>query len=271
MRGFQESKRPEGLIVHPLPEDFRLMRKALIPMLASLALCGAATTALVISTARAQPNTTGHKPMMVAAASNIELAANDAPSDAPPLPPRSLRQRDPAEMAARMKQMCQDGYAREAGELTYVETRLALTAAEQPLFERWKEAKLGIARRHADQCAQRPVRQRQAGAQGAPSQPGAGRPGPDEMMAREEDRLKERLADIEAERPALGALYNALSPEQKREIIHAGMRGGEPGGMMHRPMFADAMGPHGPMGGPPGMGPRGMEGPPGAPPPPPGQ
>ena len=71
------------------------MRKALIPMLASLALCGAATTALVISTARAQPNTTDHKPMMVAA-SGVELAANDAPADAPPLPPRNMRQRDPA-------------------------------------------------------------------------------------------------------------------------------------------------------------------------------
>jgi hypothetical protein len=239
------------------------MRKALIPMMVSLALCGAATTALIISTARAQPEINSHKPMLVAANSdlpNVQLAANDAPPDAPP-PPRGLRQRDPAEMAARIKQMCQDGYAREAGDLTYIETRLSLTPAEQPLFARWKEAKLAIARRHADKCAERPVPERQAKAQGeTPQQRMADRPGPDDMMAREEDRLKERLADIEAERPALGAFYKVLSPEQKMELIHAGMRGDEHG-MMHRPMCADAMGPHGPMGGPPGM-----MGPPGAPP-----
>jgi hypothetical protein len=247
------------------------MRKALIPMLASLALCGAATTALVISTARAQPSPADHKPMMVAA-SGVQLAANDAPPGAPDAPPpRSLRQRDPAEMAARMKQMCQDGYAREAGELTYLETRMTLTSAEQPLFEHWKEAKLGIARRHADQCASRPMPQRQAEADGKPGQAGTERPSPDDMMAREEDRLKERLADIEAERPALGAFYAALSPEQKMEMTHAGMRGQDSHEMMHRPMFADAMGPHGPMGGPPGMdGPNRM-GPPDAPLPPPGQ
>ena len=68
-------------------------------------------------------------------------------------------------------------------------------------------------------------------------------------MAREEDRLKERLADLEAERPALEAFYNALSPAQKMEMARGAMRDGmdrrmgERGrdGMMMRPhMFADA-------------------------------
>ena len=72
------------------------MRKALIPMLASLVLCGAATTALVISSARAQPSP--HNPLMVTAP-GVQLAANDS---APP-PPRGMRDRDPAEMATRMK------------------------------------------------------------------------------------------------------------------------------------------------------------------------
>ena len=40
------------------------MRKALVPMLASLALCGGATVALIASNAHAQPE--GKKPMMVA-------------------------------------------------------------------------------------------------------------------------------------------------------------------------------------------------------------
>jgi hypothetical protein len=152
--------------------------------------------------------------------------------------------------------MCQDQLARQSGQLAYLETKLDLTAAQQPLFQRWKEARLGIARHHADQCAQRPERQAQA-SRGQPNTAG-----PADRLAREEDRLKQRLADIEAERPALEAFTNALSPEQKMEL----MRGEMPGGMMmRRSRFAQAMGP-GMMGQEP-MGQGMMDRPPGAPPP----
>ena len=88
------------------------MHKALIPMLASLALCGAATTAMVMSTAHAQPSP--HKPMMV------------AQTDTAPPPParRGFTRPAPADIADRMKQMCQDQVARETGRLAYLETRL---------------------------------------------------------------------------------------------------------------------------------------------------
>ena len=239
------------------------MRKALIPMLVSLALCGAATTAMVMSSARAEPGP--HKPLLVAVNANpdMQLAANDAPPDV--APPRNLRQRSLEDIAARMKQMCNDGYARQAAQLTYLETSLQLTAAERPLFQRWKDAKLTVAHRDADNCAQRPVPQRSANADRQAPNPGT-------MMARQEDRLKQRLADIETERPALEAFYEALSPAQKMEMIRAatpgGMgRGGRGGMMMRHPMFADAMGPRGPMaGGPMDRGPMGEH--PMAPPPP---
>jgi LTXXQ motif family protein len=248
---------------------FSPMRKALIPMLASLALCGAATTAMVISSANAQPGP--HKPMMVAmTAPDTELAANDSPPDgAPPGDPRrDLRQQAPGDMAARMKLMCQDLYARQSGRLAYLEAKLNLTAAEQPLFLRWKDATLGVARRQADQCAPRP--QRQGTAQGRqPAQQGQTRanrtmPSPADRMAREEDRLKERLADIQAERPALEVFYNALSPEQKMELAR-GERGDDRRGMMRHSRFAEAMGPRGPMGQRPMMGPPGPPDGPGAP------
>jgi hypothetical protein len=224
------------------------MRKALIPMFASLALAGAAATAMVISSAHAQPGP--HKPLMVAmtATPGLEMAANDTPpGDARPL--RGLGRPAPGDIAARIKQMCQDQVARQTGQLAYLETKLNLTAAEQPLFQRWKEARLGIARRHADQCAQRPARQAAQAPQGQTSQGQASqrqaartaRPGPADRMAREEDRLKLRLADIEAERPALEAFTNALSPEQKMELMRGEMGG--PRGMMMRRRFADAMGP----------------------------
>ena len=66
----------------------------------------------------------------------------------------------------------------------------------------------------------------------------------------EETMLKRRLADIDAERPSITALYAALTPEQKQELGHAGMHGmGERMGMMgrHHGMGPGPMG-HGPMG-----------------------
>ena len=92
------------------------------------------------------------------------------------------------------------------------------------------------------------------------------RPSVIDHLAREEDMLKDRLADLQAERPALEALYNTLTPDQRNDLGHDGMRGGmgRPGGRMMMGM----MGHRGPMG--PGMGPMG-HGPADAPPPPPPQ
>lgn len=241
------------------------MRKALLPMLVSLALCGAATTAMVMSSAHAAPEP--HKPLMVAATSpaDLQLAANDAPD----APPRDLRRRAPADFAARLKEMCNDGYARQTAQLAYLENSLQLTAAERPLFARWKDAKLAIAHRHADNCAQR-VSQRSARRDNqqrdTQGQTDRARPGPADRMAREEDRLKERLADLQSERPALEAFYNALSPNQKMQLARDGTEERRGEMMRHHRMFADAMGPRGQMGGSMDGGPMG--GRPMGPPPP---
>ena len=77
-------------------------------------------------------------------------------------------------------------------------------------------------------------------------------------MAREEDMLKRRLADLDAERPALATLYNALNQGQRDGLM-------EPGGgrIVVRRILAD-MGPPpgamtrgGPVPVPPGMAPDG--------------
>ena len=209
------------------------MRKALLPMIASLALCGAATAAMVASSAEAQPET--HNPMMMTPVADTQLAQNDAgPRNGPP--PRDLRRRDTGDMAARMKQMCQDQVARETGQLAYLQTRLQLTPAQQSAFQHWQQVKLTIAHRQADNCAQRPAPQRTQDQVRT-------RPSPSDVMGREEDQLKQRLADIQAERPAMEALYNALSPEQRTQLV----RGDRP----ERHMFADARGQRGRMGPPP--------------------
>jgi len=213
-------------------------------MLVSLALCGAATTAMVISSAKAQPSP--HAPQMVSTATptGIQLAQNDATPPPDGTPQRDLRGRDNSgDIAARMKQRCQDGYARESGTLAYLQARLELTSSQQSLFQRWQQAKLGIAHRRADACARRPMPTRNQGQTRT-------MPAPAAIMSLEEDRLKQRVADIEAERPSLDALYNALSPQQRIELARASRPHDMGPGRRDSRRFADARGPRGPMGGP---------------------
>jgi hypothetical protein len=217
------------------------MRKALIPTAAALALCGAATAAMVVSTAHAQPGP--RAPMMVAQADNPAPLNASRPG---------LNRRTPAEIGQRLNELCQDMVARQTGDLAYLETRLSLTASQQPLFQRWKDAKLAIARRHADQCGQRvntrlAERQPAQNGQAGQNAPRFNRQDPAGRMTLEEDRLKQRLTDIGTEKPSLEALYNVLSPDQKMAFERTGMRGR---GMMNGRRFAFAGGPRGPMGGP---------------------
>ncbi len=136
--------------------------------------------------------------------------------------------------------MCQDAYAHQVGDMAYLETRLSLTSAQQASFDRWKSARLDVAKRGRSRL--RHPRFSPAGANPA---------SPMDGMAREEDMLKRRLADLQAERPALAAFYNSLTDTQKAVLTHPG-----PEAMMgrHR-MFADAILPSR-RGGGPGMGGR---------------
>jgi hypothetical protein len=227
-------------------------------MLASLALCGAATVALIATNARADQ--TARKPMMIALATQSGLAPHTTaapPSDGGQgaMPMR--------EMGARREQMCHDMYAGKVGELAFLEAKLSLDAKQAPLFDRWKQTSLDIAKQREALCANRqPLRT--AGERGQ-------RSSIVDRLTREEDMLKRRLSDIEAERPALAALYGALTPQQKEEFGRGGMhgmgrhrmmmgmmdrhpgmmrRGGQMDGRMGEPM-GGPMRDRGPMGAPP--------------------
>ena len=169
------------------------------------------------------------------------------------------------DMGARRGQMCHDMYAGKVGELAFLEAKLSLDAKQAPLFDRWKQTTLDIAKQHEAACTGREPR-RAAGMRGQ-------RPTIVDRLTREEDMLKKRVADIEAERPALTALYGALTPQQKEEFGRGGM--GRMGhmhmmmGMMDRHPGMMRRGPMG-MGGPMG-GPAGPDGRPPEPPPPPAQ
>jgi hypothetical protein len=253
------------------------MRKALLPMIASLALCGAATGALIATNASAAG--TPKKPLMVAMVTNPPLGMNTAAPMPDGPPPGALMDAPPGEMGgpmggppdgrmgerfrAHMAQMCKDIYAHKVGEIAFLEARLALTPAQTPAFAHWKQVNLDIAQHHSGECSTRTAKfaERMSGKAGNAAHE-RGTPG--ERLAREEEHLKTRLADIEAERPVLDALYNTLTPDQRRELGHGGDFGHEGGrfmaGMGHRGF--------GPMRGP---GPMGPHGPADAPPPPPPQ
>ncbi len=226
------------------------MRKTLLPMVASLALCGAATAALVATTARAEQS--GRKPMMIAQA---------APSDGPEIAAPRQEDGSPSKMQdgmMRREHICKDLYARKAGALAFLEAKLSLSAKQAPLFARWKQTSLDVAKQHESDCSAHEPR---TGTRGH-------RLNVVDRLTREEDRLKKRLADIQAERPALTAFYDSLTPAQKDEFGRGGMR--HMAGRMH--MMLGMMGrPHRGMG--PGMNRGPMEhGPMGeAPPPPPAQ
>jgi hypothetical protein len=194
------------------------MRKALIPMLASLALCGAGTAALIASDGRAQASP--RKPVMVALLGDFLVAQN-----LPDTPPNGMgASRD---FAPDPRQFCDERYAGEVGRMAYLETRLHLTDAEQPLFAHWKDVRLDNAKRQATDCAAR------TGADPDRADPVA-------RMGREEAMLKQRITDLDAERPAFSALYAALAPDQRQTLAPPRpMMGRDHGPMPPRP---DGMG-----------------------------
>jgi hypothetical protein len=74
------------------------------------------------------------------------------------------------------------------------------------LFAAFKSVRLDIAKHHADECAARTADQSRQDAS------------PVDRMARMEDRLKGRIADLDRERPVFAALYNALTPDQRKAL-----------------------------------------------------
>ena len=225
------------------------MRKALLSMVASLALCGAATVALVATNARAEQS--AHKPTMIAlVTANPDGTLATPRPESGPAPGMRSEMRD-VMMEPRREQICKDLYARKAGELAFLEAKLSLKANQTPLFARWKQASLDVAKQHETDCATHRPEARDH------------RLTVVDRLTLEEDLLKRRLADIQAERPALTALYSTLSPAQKEEFSQGDMR--RMAGRMHM-MLGMMDRPH------PGMGPgqmgRGpMDGPPEPPPP----
>jgi len=133
----------------------------------------------------------------------------------PPVPPQGgehhmMRMEfNKGDMEKHRAEFCADRYAHAVGEIAYLQTKLALTDKQKPLFDRWQKIKLEAVKTHSGECAEIKL------------------PGPDgsviDKLKLEERMLKEHLADLQAQMPALEALVGALNAEQQKELEHAAM------------------------------------------------
>jgi LTXXQ motif family protein len=171
-------------------------------------------------------------PFLAALALSASAAlAQDAPTPPAQGPMMRMHHFDKADMEKFHARMCSDHYARAVGQMAYLETKLALTDVQKPLFNRWKNIRLAAAKSHSANCATMQ------------------RPGPDasimEHVDRETAMLERRLADLKAERPALETLVKSLTPDQQNELKRAAMHARHERFAMMDRMHGD----HGMMGG----------------------
>jgi hypothetical protein len=133
--------------------------------------------------------------------------AQEAQSGAPAPIAHHWQMPGPDQMAAWHKQGCEDHYARAAGKLAFLEAKLGITDGERPTFDHWRDIVLHEAQSRKETCLAHQFT-----------------PGEHhtvlERTAMMEKRLEMRLAALKAQEPALDALYQSLSPEQKTEFDH---------------------------------------------------
>jgi hypothetical protein len=147
------------------------------------------------------------KGLLAAAAISLLCAtaamADSTTSGSGPAPGKSwhrhfVHMRDPASA----KDMCIEHFARSAGKLAYLEARLQLTTDQQPLWNKWAEATSAGNATMRDDCVAAVPRKNASNS----------------ALDRDstiEKLLSDKLDALKTARPALEALYQSLTPEQR--------------------------------------------------------
>ncbi len=153
--------------------------------------------------------------VLIAAISLAAFCAPPAFAEAPSddAAPHAWHAPNKEEMAVWHARMCNDRYARQAGRLAYLEASLAITDAQRGAFNQWRDAVLSRAKSRAQACL-------------AQTRMPGHFPDVLERNANREKILEARLDALRSERPALEALYQSLTPEQKKLFDRAGDRFG---------------------------------------------
>jgi hypothetical protein len=101
------------------------------------------------------------------------------------------------------ERFCKERFAREAGFLAYIGAKLDLNAQQQPLWGTYHQAMMDAAGKQRQACVENILP-----------------PGSHLTVLERRDRaqkmLQARLDRLQATRPSLEALYQSLSPEQRR-------------------------------------------------------
>jgi len=135
----------------------------------------------------------------VAVLSTSPIAFAQTASSVPPVPARHQAESQGNEEHQRF---CTERYARTAGRLAYLEARLELTAEQRPLWEKWHDAAISGADQQRALCRQSPF--------GSDT-----RPTIVQRYAHFGQMTAARAQSLQTAQPALEALYQALSPEQR--------------------------------------------------------
>jgi len=160
------------------------------------------------------------KTLSVLAAIPFLFASVAFAETASPGPAAAPAEHHAVDRAAWHKKVCGELYAHQAAHLAYLEAKLDLTEAQRPLWTKWKQAHLDAAAKHRSACLE-------AGPKGDT------RPTALEREALIEKILTAKLQTLQATRPALVALYDALTPEQKAVFDHASHHHGAHGMREH--------------------------------------
>ena len=107
------------------------------------------------------------------------------------------------------KERCEERLARRAGFIAYTVAKLNLTAQQKPLWDKLNASMQTAGDKERQLCDKLPA---EAGQQGQGTIL--------DRMSRREQFLQARLQAMQQTRPALEALYNALTPEQKALVDH---------------------------------------------------
>jgi hypothetical protein len=152
-------------------------------------------------------------------------AALAAPPNAPEAaPPATMAERHHGDMGAWHKDMCTEHYARTASHLAYLQAKLGLSEQQAAAFGKWRQAVLDQSTKERAACLEMTPK-------------GNAKPTMLDREAHLEKMLAAKLQSLQATRPALEAVYEGLTAEQKTIFDHAvhhhlhAMRGGHRGGM----------------------------------------
>lgn len=149
----------------------------------------------------------------------VELAQATPPAPgAPGAPGASGADRMRGERNVSPRAVCLDMAARRIGERAYIKARLELKPEQMAAWNAFEKAADEASSKSMARCATLPTEMKE-------------RPDFLQRLTMEEDAMKARIATIEAVKPTLTTLYNALTAEQKAvfnrpRTTMAGMMGG---------------------------------------------